>query len=505
MSQVKHISRFPVNGYKIVMIITLIDVGEDYSQNVHLLETQYSQISEVQHFRYIALSHPWGDRSEHSHYCTTRENITCHKAGIDVDILPRTFKDAIQTTRQLGVRYLWIDSLCIVQGEDGDFEEEAKHMETVFSSAYCVIAATCARGASSGFLKSRSGRTIVKLERPGEPPLYVCDSIDNFQRDVIEGTLNKRGWVLQERALARRTIYFANNQTYWECGEGVRCETLMRMRNYILLVYVLANGTLSSNQAALLGDPKFPKVATDSSKGGRIRLYELLYKQYSRLHFTRSYDRPLAIAGLEQRLIRAFDTQGGYGVFTRYFGRGLLWQRDITMAPQTMKRIQFPKSQKYKVPSWSWMAYEGAITFMDLPFGEIDWEDKEVRSPWSPPSPVLTSSSRLHNSSNTAWYTTNTKEKIDLTVIARDFLASADNHIVYDRGERPTDQIVKCVIVGRRKMRARVDARHLIHYVLVVAQKQGAGRDAGYERIGVGSLPGSSITLDGLGLQVQVF
>ncbi|KAI3326456.1 HET-domain-containing protein [Xylariaceae sp. AK1471] len=464
----------------------LIDLGEKDPQNVHLVETQRNQISQVRHFRYIALSHPWGDKAEHSHYCTTRQNITRHKAGIDIDVLPRTFKDAIQATRKLGVRYLWIDSLCIVQGEDGDFEDEAKHMETVFSSAYCVIAATCASGASSGFLKSRQDRKVVKLERPRESPLYVCDSIDNFQRDVIEGPLNKRGWVLQERALARRTIYFAKNQTYWECGEGVRCETLARMRN---------------NQAALLGDPKFPKVATDSSKGGRIRLYELLYKQYSTLHFTRSYDRPLAIAGLEQRLIRAFNTQGGYGVFARYFGRGLLWQRDVILTPHAMKPIQFPMSQQYKVPSWSWMAYEGAITFMDLPFREIEWEENEVRSPWNPPSPGLSSMSRLNQSSNATWYTTNTKEKIDLTVIARDFLASADNHIVYDRGERPTNQVVKCVIVGRRKIKAEVDARR-IHYVLVVAQKWGEG---GYERIGVGSLPGSSITLEGAGIQVRVF
>jgi hypothetical protein len=169
-----------------------------------------------------------------------------------------------------------------------------------------------------------------------------------------------------------------------------------------------------------------------------------------------------------------------------------------------MKPIQFPKSQKYKVPSWSWMAYEGAITFMELPFREIDWEEREVRSPWNPPSPVLSSPSRLNQISNATWYTTNTKEKIDLTVIARDFSASADSHIVYDRGERPKDQVVKCVIVGRRKMKAEVDAGR-IHYVLVIAQKRGTGHAAGYERVGVGSLPGSSIALEGAGIQVQVF
>lgn len=254
----------------------------------------------------------------------------------------------------------------------------------------------------------------------------------------------------------------------------------------------------------MLGDPKFPKVATNSSKGGRIRLYELLYKQYSRLQFTRVYDRPLAIAGLEQRLIRAFDTQGGYGVFTRYFGRGLLWQRDAVMMPQAMKPIQFPRSQKYQVPSWSWMAYEGAINFMDLPFGEIDWEEREIHSPWGPQSPCLTSSLRPNHSSNAAWYTTNRNERIDLKVIVRDFLASADARIVYDSGQRPSNRAVKCVVVGRRKKTTRVDDA-LIHYVLVVAQKVGPGYDAIYERIGVGALPGTSITLDGSGQPAKVF
>lgn len=103
-------------------------------------------------------------------------------------------------------------------------------MEAVFSSAYCVIAASRATGTSDGFLKSRPDREFVRFERGSEDPVYICDVIDDFNHDVIRGILNKRGWVLQERALARRTIFFAEKQTYWECGEGVRCETLTKMR-----------------------------------------------------------------------------------------------------------------------------------------------------------------------------------------------------------------------------------------------------------------------------------
>jgi Heterokaryon incompatibility protein (HET) len=182
--------------------------------------------------RYIALSHPWGSGKENDHFCTTTANIAERLSkGISVDQLPSTFKHAVQVTRALGLQHLWIDSLCIIQGDDGDFTSEAKHMETVFSSAYCVFAASRAKRTSSGFLNERQNRKFVRFEAksPGQA-FYVCEAIDDFQNDVIDGHLNKRGWVLQERALARRTIYFTQNQTYWECGEGVRCETLTRMK-----------------------------------------------------------------------------------------------------------------------------------------------------------------------------------------------------------------------------------------------------------------------------------
>jgi hypothetical protein len=208
----------------------LLDVKDMKSSVVRLVETKEDRIFRAPQLKYIAVSHPWGDMAKNNHYYTTRKNISQHKEGIRIDVLPATFKDAIRVTQELGVQYIWIDSLCIVQGEGGDFDEEAKHMETVFSSAYFVIAATRAKGMSSGFLRPRPSRRIVKFKRPREDPFYICEAIDNFQGDVIEGSLNKRGWVLQERALARRTIYFADNQTYWECGEGVRCETLTRMQ-----------------------------------------------------------------------------------------------------------------------------------------------------------------------------------------------------------------------------------------------------------------------------------
>jgi len=191
-------------------------------------------MTQDQPFKYIALSHRWGDKPAKGHFTTTSENVGNRLEGIPLSTLPKMFRDAIKVTRKLGVRYLWIDSMCIIQeGPLRDFETEAKHMETVFRLAYCVIAASRARGNYDSFLGSRPGRKFVRFQGPSGDPMYVCEAIDDFQHDIIEGDLNTRGWVLQERALARRTIYFSERQTYWECGKGVRCETLTRMRKSV--------------------------------------------------------------------------------------------------------------------------------------------------------------------------------------------------------------------------------------------------------------------------------
>lgn len=114
----------------------LIYIGSDGDEFVRLMETRPGDSGD-----WIALSYRWGNSSPFS---TTRQNLVSHTMGMALTALPRTFQDAIKVTRALGKQYLWIDSICIIQGEDGDFNYEAKRMEDVYSSAYCVLAASCA-------------------------------------------------------------------------------------------------------------------------------------------------------------------------------------------------------------------------------------------------------------------------------------------------------------------------------------------------------------------------
>ncbi|KAF2395487.1 HET-domain-containing protein [Trichodelitschia bisporula] len=187
---------------------------------------------------YLALSHRWGGPTDDDKkkFCTTSENYECRKSGFLESDLPKTFRDAVQVTRELGIQYLWIDALCIIQsisGEDSkDWEDEAPLMALVFNSAYCTLAASSAMNWEEGFLPPRhirydKGRTTFRK------PRYVCRGPvppQNFEHDADASPLQKRAWVLQERALSRRTLHFTANYTYFECGDGVRCQNLVKLQ-----------------------------------------------------------------------------------------------------------------------------------------------------------------------------------------------------------------------------------------------------------------------------------
>lgn len=210
------------------------------------METKDLTPQQRANLKYIALSHPWGtpvkNHENRQHFKSTKAKLSQLQKKIMDSALPANFRDALAVTRSLGIKYLWIDSLCVLQkegdneGDDqGDFIEEAPFMQDIYSSAYCVIAASSADGMWTGFLNERGERSVVRLPVDRHDPeanshYYISEVVDDFQRDVIDSPLSRRGWVLQERALARRTIYFTNNQTYFECGHSIRCETLSKLK-----------------------------------------------------------------------------------------------------------------------------------------------------------------------------------------------------------------------------------------------------------------------------------
>jgi hypothetical protein len=471
----------------------LIDVGTIDLPDLRLVETREEEILSKE---YIALSHPWGDTKKYKPFSTLRKDpsgagheLDLFKQSIPYDQLPATFKDAVYCTRRLGIRYLWIDSICIIQGKDGDFTEEATRMEQVFSGAYCVLAASRANSQHDGFLKPRRQRDYVTFQRGAEKPFHVCKTIDNFSKDVIEGSLNKRGWVLQERALARRTIYFTENQTYFECGSGIRCETLARMHN---------------NMADFLGDPRFPeKAMRTSSRALKIEYFQDLYRLYSHLQFTKYEDRPFAVAGLEKRLLKAFETKGSYGIFDDgdrpdggLFHRSLLWRRQDEKTG--LIPIDFPAEKNIRVPSWSWMAYRGGIDYTDPPYRSAEWEKNEIQPPWTRGTVRHTDSMPLDGT-------------VALTAVVRNFAVAGrqenEVNLIYDtdRTGGSDGQRAQCVVVAK-SMDARSDSERVCYVLLVAPTQMSSGRGKKvYKRVGAGTMLGKFITLEGPGLEAEIY
>jgi len=243
----------------------------------------------------------------------------------------------------------------------------------------------------------------------------------------------------------------------------VHCETLAKLLN---------------DKAAFLGDSDFPKSALPYYKGGRIRLFQNLYEMYSRLDFTRQTDRPMAIAGLEKRLVRTFETRGGYGVFEAYLARALLWRRPDST---TLTRVRYPQDRR--VPSWSWMAYSGGINYIEIPFEGAVWT-ADARSPFG----AADDGEKRH------WASDEDARDTDLLATAKRLRmdpVELSARVKLDEASAVDPSTLRCVVVGREK---DDDESRALHWALIIRPISPPRGYELYERAGVGYLFPSHIS-----------
>ncbi|KAJ0373181.1 hypothetical protein COL26b_008663 [Colletotrichum chrysophilum] len=322
-------------------------------------------------------------------------------------------------------------------------------MEDVFSSAYCTIAASSSTSSLDGFLFDRAQRAAIGIETP-QGTLYLAESIDDFEAHVEKGILNTRGWVLQERALSRRTIHFTSTQVYWECGQGVHCETLAELGN---------------RQSMFLGDSNFPTYGLEHYKDERIRLVQYLYQTYSGLSLTKASDRSKAILGLQKRLGYTFKSTAKYGVISAYFERTILWQADV---PASLSKIDYEQGQT--VPSWSWMAVMGRIRYMDIPFGEVAWTG-DLENPFQ------------SGFDDTGWHGRLIAKAKRLAIDDGEFEERCNVDLGLHKFQ-PSSW--KCVVVGESKVANMNGDKN--QYVLLIRERSSGVTPPVYERVGVGIL-----------------
>ncbi|KAK1751163.1 heterokaryon incompatibility protein-domain-containing protein [Echria macrotheca] len=333
---------------------------------------------------YATLSHCWGGRRAAQILPkTTHDTLYQHRQGIDWASLPQLFKDVVLLTRALGFRYIWIDSLCIIQDDQEDWMVESTKMADVYQNAILNIAATSMRNASAslfqprvhgqgfrefeqrdGLAKSPSQETI-RID-PQDGPIFSRISHDR-SHEVLYGDLSyfrtsmeplfNRAWVFQERLLCRRTLHFAASELLWECRTDCFCECsritnthALSIRNVNSVALEPSSEAGDSNSTSRFVRPKkvlFKDVCEGPTTQPALDFWLRAVEEYSFLYLTRESDRPIALAGIAKQI--KCDASPTYlaGLWRADLARALLW------APYPNKKVARSPTG---APTWSWMS-----------------------------------------------------------------------------------------------------------------------------------------------------
>ncbi|CAH0056199.1 unnamed protein product [Clonostachys solani] len=305
---------------------------------------------------YATLSHRWGGSDI---ICLRTDNLAQFQEEIDVDDLPQTFKDAVEVARKLGIFYLWIDSLCIVQDDLTDWHTESALMGEVYNNGVLNIMATACKNSHQGLYRERDPRELdhcsFKSSWTGieEKHLTILDS-DLWEMLIKQAPLNERGWVLQERTLAPRTLHFAENQLAWECHTMEACEMYPDG-----LPGVLEN--LSSRVKLIDPDAYRQWLSTwrkyDPTRHVAYDVWARIVRLYSGTQLTKEADRLVAISGLAKRMRSILNDEYLAGLWARHLPYQLVWYiPSIRNVGGKGDRVE-----NYRAPSWSWASMEGEV------------------------------------------------------------------------------------------------------------------------------------------------
>jgi hypothetical protein len=306
----------------------VIDVGDHNSSSVRLV------IPGTSIGQYACLSHCWGDLKSRPTQTFTK-NLSQYLTQILQETLPKTFQDAILITRQVGLRYLWIDSLCIVQDDKDDWREQAAVMGEVYRNAFLTIVAAHAENSSGGCFYDRS---LIQRPRCVEVP-YIGQSgirsgsiiikanlVDfNLTEHPIMSPISQRAWILQEEMLSRRKVYYTKGSLLWECMEIVVHETMEQ--------------------------PIFVSKSWD---------WSLMVIDYSNRSLTFQSDKLIALQGLASVMSKCRPGDRYVtGLWERDFPTCLLW----FCSERSVGRHQPTGST---IPSWSWASRKEGISFLTI-------------------------------------------------------------------------------------------------------------------------------------------
>lgn len=299
--------------------------------------------------RYVALSYVWGAVS--TEYRTTTDNIAERSTpgGLNTATFPETITDSILFTRQLGLRYLWIDAICIIQNCSQDKITQIQSMDLVYGLSYLTIMAAGGASARDPLPGCRPRTRTLTQHIEVVQGLHLCVGPPRLHEALALSVWNTRCWTYQESALSRRRIYFTEQQVYFECRGDVFCEDIVAESKGL---------QLSSSFIRIPRGEYFPQADPFGTYMGAVN-------QCTRRNLTVESDVVDALTGVTNALAIGFRLGDPARVF--YCGmiltdlhRALLWQHN----PHTPRaRRLLPKGSSLPLPSWTWAAWRGAVDY----------------------------------------------------------------------------------------------------------------------------------------------
>jgi hypothetical protein len=360
----------------------LIDLDEDLFQ-----PRLVNSCDMLEQAAFNTLSHCWGLQSD-QRLELRASNISSMKIGIPLSQLPITFYQAMRLCKELGVRYLWIDALCIIQDSEEDWVRESAVMADIYQNAFCNIAATASANGTQGCFRQREPMLIkpclVHLERPDivseEPELrggffgrvkersidallkkltistparvcqikskrddlyYIIDPL-LWDLEITDAPLNQRAWVVQERVFSLRTLHFGESQLFWSCKERRACESFPT--GYEISTTPPQHPDIARTLPLMSSEERYFITCPSPSA-----YWQKIVLEYSRCSLTKDSDKMVAFAALE-RSVRAMKNgeECLAGLWKGNFVHELLWDSRDTIIPCS-----------YLAPSWSWASIHG--------------------------------------------------------------------------------------------------------------------------------------------------
>lgn len=315
-------------------------------------ESKAARLVDTSHFRgeYAALSYCWGGNAT---FMTDDSTLEQFKNEILVEKLPQTLRDAFELTRSIGLGYLWVDAICIVQGNKQEWEEESQKMGHIYANAKVVFSATSSAKVEEGMFKRRSSMSLsedipetgcgMRARRNLNHEIITsCRTKSNqWWEKHIEKTfpLLSRGWAFQERMLATRIVHFTPSELVWECQQIRRCECQIVESD----LYPVMN-KMSSALRVCLEQP--------NDKRGMRQMWREIVNSYSVRKLTRIEDKLPALSGIAALFKEISGDIYAAGLWTRALPFDLLWRCDQTVELQSIKK---------RSPTWSWISVDGAV------------------------------------------------------------------------------------------------------------------------------------------------